>query len=101
MPLRLRYRINEGINITEDRRSIDVIVRDLTFDSINPRVSLELHEDGIIHNVELLLGKAYSVTPNCTLYIPKNKERRIRTSVFIQIDATSEVEFGEKREYPL
>ena len=105
MPLLLRYLINEGIEVDESlenggKKSVEVIVRDINFFPEGVKVSFELRDlDGNIHDLKLVEGERYKVTPQCTLYVPKNPLRGKEVS--LEFFAPKAVEFGERRIYPL
>ena len=110
MSLGLRYRINEGIIVSEDRgghqESVEVIVRDITLFPEEVRVGFELRDD-LNGNIKLNLGEdeKYDVTPCCTLHVPVNPLRRrgspSEDRVFLKFYAPRTVDLSERRMYSL
>ena len=110
MPLGLRYRINEGIIVSEDtgdgsQESVEVIVRDIVLFPEGVNVDFELRDLNGNSKLSLCEGERYDVTPHCTLHVPVDPLRRKALSredrIFLKFYAPREVEFGERRIYPL
>jgi len=112
MALSLRYRINEGIEFSENtgddhQKSVAVIVRDITLFPEGVSVDFELRDLNGNSKLSLREGERYNVTPNCRLHLPKDPLRGSELSidederVFLKFYASREVEFGERRIYPL
>ena len=125
MVLGLRYRVNEGINVTEDLRnghqeSIEVIVRDIVLFPECVKVKFELlNLNGNSELKSLSEDERYDITPLCTLHLPINPLglsrdtlRRIlpryplirkslprEDSVFLKFYAPREVEIGQRKMY--
>ena len=124
MVLGLRYRVNEGINVTEDlgnghQESIEVIVREITLFPEGVKVDFELRDlNGDIELRSLREDERYDVTPLCTLHLPRNPLglsrdtlRRIlpyplikkslprKDSVLLKFYAPREVEIGQRKMY--
>ena len=123
MPLELRYRINEGIKVSEDigkdyEKSIEVIVRDIDLFPEGVKVNFELRDlKGNIELKSLSEDEKYDVTPLCTLHLPKDplrgrsRERNLSRGylgrqnlpredrVFLKFYAPREVELGQRKMY--
>ena len=115
MVLGLRYRTNEGINVTEDlgnghQESIEVIVREITLFPEGVKVDFELRDlNGDIELRSLREDERYDVTPLCTLHLPRNPLGLSRDtlrrslpredSVFLKFYAPREVEIGQRKMY--
>ena len=125
MTLGLRYRINEGINVTEDlgdghQKSIDVIVRDIVLFPECVNVDFELRNlNGNSELKSLSEDERYDVTPLCTLHLPRNplglsrytlrkilprypltrKSLPRKDKVILKFYATRAVEFSKRKRY--
>lgn len=116
MTLKLNYRVNEGINVTEDlengyRKSVDVIVRNIDLFSEGIKVDFEFRDlNGNSELKSLSEDERYDVTPLCTLHLPKDPLRgrnlsrdpltkQREDSVFLNFYAPREVELGRRKMY--
>jgi hypothetical protein len=127
MPLELRYRVNEGINVTEDlgngyQKSVEVIVRNIDLFPEGVKVDFDLLGLNGCSKLSLREGERYDITPLCTLHLPRdplrgrslsrNTLRRSlpryplmrkslprEDSVFLKFYAPKEVEFGKRKMY--
>ena len=119
MPLELRYRINEGIPVSEYTRdgrplkSIEVIVRDIDLFPEGVKVNFELLDsNGNSELIRLRENERYYVTPSCALHLPVDPLRRNlpryplsrkssprKDKVFLKFYAPQEVEFGKRKMY--
>lgn len=108
MSLELRYRINEGIRVSENtidgnHKSVEVIVRDIALLPKGVNVNFELRDLNGNSELSLLENERYDVTPLCTLHLPKDPLRRRglpeEDRVFLKFYAPREVEFGPRKMY--
>lgn len=101
MPLGLRYRINEGISVTEGRMSIDIIVRGITLSLEGLEVDFEFRDLEGSKKFLLTENQTYDVTRNCKLHLPGNTvgKNLEQMTVYFFLDATKKVEFGKKKIY--
>lgn len=113
MSLKLRYRIDEGINVTEDlgngyKESIEVIVRGIhTLPDTDPNfkdiinVKLELREGGRRDYVDIFEGNYQEISSHCNLYLPRKSFQKIHSmkTVLIELIAPRTVEFGKRKMY--
>lgn len=99
MSLGLRYRINEGISVTEGRMSIDIIVRDIILSLEGMEVDFEFRDLEGSKKFLLTENQTYDLTRNCKLHLPGNTVGRNleQMTIYFLLDATREVEFGKKK----
>jgi len=127
MGLGLRYRVHEGIKVTEDlkrggRKIVDVVVRgiskgdpnDLEGEVSKTEVVFELIDGNVSEILTLIEGEEYNVTPRCTLHLPISPIKTIPINymgpihlmksrekrVFLRFSAPRKVNFGDKKIYP-
>ena len=127
MTLSLRYKINEGVNMTEDfedgrQESLEFIVRDIIRRGDMLGVKIEIYKNGEHEFKEVYeRDEGLKITPSCYLRVPKDplktdasmepkksyrghrkfKIDKSKSKMLLDIDARRSVEISQRRMYDL